>query len=131
MNYMDYRAYFAKGKDKQNKYKNDKCEYNGKKFDSKKERNYYILLLDRERDGEIRDLQTQVTFELQPSFKDSNGKTIRAIKYIADFVYYDTATGKRHIVDVKGSELMITEVFKIKQKMFEYRYGEKIEVVIL
>lgn len=111
------------------KYYNDKVEFQGQKFDSKAEWNYYMLLADRQRRGEIRDLQRQVPFTLQPTFKDSKGNTVRSIKYLADFVYYDTDTGKRHVVDVKGSEDVETDVFKIKRKMFAYVYKEEIEVV--
>lgn len=113
-----------------NKYSNEKFEYKGMKFDSKAEFHYYLLLEDRQRKGEIRDLQRQVVFELQPAFRDSEGRAIRAIKYIADFVYYDTDTGKRHIVDVKGSKAMETEVFKIKAKIMAYQ-GNEIEEVFL
>lgn len=112
-----------------NKYSNNKIEYRGMTFDSKAEFEYYRLLAYREQKGEIRDLQRQVVFELQPSFKTDSGRTIRAIKYIADFVYYDVDTGMRHIVDVKGSKMMETEVFKIKSKMFAYIFREEIEVV--
>lgn len=112
-----------------NKYSNEKIEYKGMKFDSKAEFHYYLLLEDKERKGEIRDLQRQVMFELQPAFRDSGGRAIRAIKYVADFVYFD-ADGKRHIVDVKGSKAMETEVFKIKAKIMAYQ-GNEIEEVFL
>lgn len=110
-----------------NKFSNDKVEHNGMKFDSRAEFEYYLLLEYKQKRGEIRDLQRQVPFTLQPSFKDSNGKTVREIKYIADFVYYDTDTGIRHIVDVKG---MKTEVYKIKAKIMAYQ-GNEIEEVYL
>ena len=111
-----------------NKYSNEKVEFRGEKFDSKAEWQYYMILLDRQKHGEIRDLQRQVVFELQPTFKSESGKTIRAIKYIADFVYYETETGKRHIVDVKGSKIMETNVFKLKAKIMAYQ-GNEIEEV--
>ena len=57
-------------------------------FDSKKERDYYIILEMLLKNKQISDLKTQVKFELQPSFK-FKGKTIRAITYIADFTYID------------------------------------------
>jgi hypothetical protein len=76
-----------------------------------------------EKAGRIRDVQCQVPFELQPSFK-SGGKTIRAIKYVADFTYYDKSD-ILHIVDTKGFR---TEVYKLKKKMMQYR-GYDIEEV--
>ena len=63
----------------------------------------------------------QVTYELQPRFKDKiSGKTIRPITYIADFVITDS-NGQVIVVDVKGKE---TDVFKLKKKMFQYRYPD-------
>lgn len=108
---------------KQNKYKNKHVEYHGIKFDSKKEGTYYLKLKAMEELGIIKDLKLQVKFELQPSFK-FNGKTIRAINYIADFTYYDE-NNKYHIVDTKGVK---TEIYKIKKKMMQYK-GYEIEEV--
>ena len=108
---------------KQNKYKNKKVEYHGNKFDSKKEGAYYLKLKTMEELGIIRDLKLQVKFELQPSFK-FNGKTIRAINYIADFTYYDE-NNRYLIVDTKGVK---TEIYKIKKKMMQYK-GYEIEEV--
>lgn len=108
---------------KQSKYKNKHVEYHGIKFDSKKEGTYYLKLKAMEELGIIKDLKLQVKFELQPSFK-FNGKTIRAINYIADFTYYDE-NNKYHIVDTKGVK---TEIYKIKKKMMQYK-GYEIEEV--
>jgi len=108
---------------KKSKYKNEKCTYKGKTFDSKKELRFYLYLLSEEEAGRIYDIQCQVPFELQPSFK-KNGKTIRAIKYIADFTYYDKSD-ILHIVDTKGFR---TDVYKLKKKMMQYR-GYDIEEV--
>lgn len=106
------------------KYNNKKVEYNGIKFDSKKELNFYLELLEREKRGEVKDIQLQKTFVLQPSFK-FNGKTIRAITYRADFVYYDLIENKERIVDVKGFR---TETYKIKKKIMQY-LGNDLEEV--
>jgi len=110
---------------KQNKYKNKSVEYNGIKFDSKKEMAYYIKLKLLEEKGIIRNLELQKPFELQPSFK-LNGKIYREIKYIADFSYVSVEDNKLHIVDTKGFR---TDVYKIKRKMFAYKYGIEIEEV--
>lgn len=107
-----------------NKYKNRKVEYKGIIFDSVKERNYYMYLESLLQDGEITDLRLQVKYELQPSFKDANGRTIRAITYIADFVYKDK-NGKTVIVDVKGFR---TDVYKLKRKMMLYKGYDILEV---
>jgi hypothetical protein len=110
-----------------NKYGNQKTQYKGISFDSKKECNFYIYLEQLEAQGEISELQRQVRFELQPSFKHK-GKTIRSITYVADFTFKDK-DGTFHIVDVKGSKDTLTETFKIKSKMFLYKYGTEIEIV--
>lgn len=99
------------------KYHNKKCEYKGLKFDSLKERNHYIVLEQLEKTNQIKDLKRQVKFELQPSFK-LNGKTIRAINYIADFTYLKD--GILVVVDTKGFR---TKDYLLKKKMFQYKYG--------
>ena len=106
-----------------NKYKNQRTQYKGISFDSKKECEYYIYLENLEAHGAISELQRQVRFELQPSFKH-NGKTIRAITYVADFTFKDR-DGKFHIVDTKGIK---TDVYLLKKKMMQYK-GFDIEEV--
>lgn len=108
---------------KQSKYKNKKVMCDGIKFDSQKEKNYYIKLKTLEELGRIRDLKLQVKFELQPSFKFKQN-TIRAINYIADFTYIDE-NGVFHIVDTKGVK---TDVYQLKKKMMNYK-GYEIEEV--
>ena len=110
---------------KQNKYKNKSVEYHGIKFDSKKEMAYYIKLELLEQKGIIKDLELQKSFELQPSFK-LNGKTYKKITYRADFSYVSVEDNKMHIVDTKGFR---TEVYKLKKKMFAYKYGIEIEEI--
>ena len=98
------------------KYHNTKVYVNGIKFDSKLEAGRYRELLLLEKAGQIRNLRRQVEFELQPSFK-KNGKTIRKISYIADFVYEES--GQTIVEDAKG---MRTEIFRLKKKLFEFKY---------
>lgn len=107
-----------------NKYRNKTYYVKGERLDSKREGVAYIDLLWKQEKGLITDLQRQVKFELQPHYK-MNGKTIRAITYIADFTYYDVE-GKYHVVDVKGFK---TEVYKIKKKLFEYKFGIELEEI--
>ena len=110
---------------KKSKYHNTKVEYNGIKFDSIKEMKTYQLLEYRQKIGEIKELKLQVPYELIPKYK-MNDKTIRKCVYIADFVYYDTGDNKIHVVDTKGFR---TDTYKLKKKMFEYKYGIEIEEV--
>ncbi|HUT95714.1 MAG TPA: DUF1064 domain-containing protein [Thermoguttaceae bacterium] len=57
-------------------------------FDSTGERDRYIELKELERRGDIRDLQCQPRFILQPRFKNLfTGKWVAAITYTADFQY--------------------------------------------
>lgn len=111
---------------------NSKSKYHNKKFknvygswDSQAEFEYFLILKDKEKLGQIKNLRRQVSIEIQPSFKDSNGKTIKAITYKADFVYEDLK-GKTHYIDVKG---MRTDVYKLKKKLLAFR-GIEIEEVL-
>ena len=69
-------------------------------FDSRKEAKRYAELAVMERSGAISNLQLQVTYHLIPSQKLPNGKTLRGVDYIADFVY--ERDGKTVVEDVKG-----------------------------
>jgi len=105
------------------KYKNKKTVIDGITFMSQKEGMRYLQLKDRERNGLIKNLKLQVSYELQPSFKLDN-KTIRAITYVADFTYMENINGdipawKEVIEDVKGIR---TPLYKLKKKLFEYKY---------
>ena len=116
---------------KKPKYRNRKAEYYdpGIKdtitFDSEKERNYYLILKDGERRGEIVDLRRQVEIEIQPGFILPSGEKIRPITYRADFTYYDNRDSSVHIIDVKGYK---TEIYKLKKKLLAYK-GYYIEEV--
>ena len=105
-----------------NKYHNKKVIYNGITFDSIKEKNRYIELKLLERAGVIKDLKLQYEFELQPAFI-LNKKKIKKISYIADFFYFDNKLNDYVVEDTKG---MRTDVYKIKKKMFEYKYKREI-----
>lgn len=100
------------------KYRNKKTQVDMYVFDSVLEARRYKQLALLERAGEIKNLKLQVPFLLQESFR-KNGKTYRKIEYIADFVYEEK--GKTIVEDTKGIK---TDVFKIKQKLFEYKYPD-------
>ena len=106
---------------KKNKYKNKKVTVNGKVFDSKKEAKRYFELIKLEQAGLIKDLETQKKFLLLDSFK-KNGKTYKQISYYADFVYFDVYSNKTIVEDVKASKYFTTDVYKLKKKLFEFRY---------
>lgn len=100
------------------KYRNKKTQIGMYVFDSIAESKRYKELALLEKAGQIKGLELQPKFLLQEGFK-KNGKTYRKIEYIADFMYIEN--GKVIIEDVKGME---TDVFKLKRKMFEYKYPE-------
>lgn len=99
---------------KYNKYKNKKIKVAGREFDSKREANRYCELIMLQKAKVISDLQCQVKYELLPKQKGE-----RAMYYIADFMY--TENGKTIVEDVKG---YLTEVYRIKRKLFKYRYPD-------
>lgn len=101
-----------------NKYRNKKIIVDNIKFESNLEAERYRQLKLLQRAKQISNLRLQVPFLLQEGFK-KNGKTHRKIEYIADFVYEEN--GQTVVEDTKGIK---TETFKIKQKLFEYKYPD-------
>lgn len=125
-----------------NKYGNKKVIIDGLVFDSKREAKRYKELKLLERCGAIKDLKRQVTFELIPVQREKStrvytkgrkkgqpieGKVIeKAVTYIADFTYIDSATGKMVVEDSKG---MRTRDYILKRKLMLYIHGIKIQEV--
>lgn len=103
------------------KYHAKKTVVDGITFDSKREADRYLVLKSMEEDGDIEDLRRQVRYELIPAF-DVDGRRYRPVYYVADFVYVED--GKEVVEDVKG---MITDVYKLKSKLFARRYGKAIK----
>ena len=102
------------------KYRNKKVVVDNIEFDSHKEARKYTELKMLERAGLIKDLELQKEFVLQPAFRKNN-KSYRKITYKADFSYFDVALNKIVVVDVKGFK---TDVYKLKKKLFEYKFDE-------
>ena len=102
---------------RRNKYGAKRTVVDGIAFMSKREAEYYQKFKMLEGKGEIRKIELQPRFELQPTFK-KNGKTFRSIVYVADF-RITWKDGRVEIIDIKGHE---TYHFLIKQKLFEYKY---------
>lgn len=106
-----------------NKYRAKKT----KGYDSKKESKRAGELKLLQEQGYISNLEEQKVFELQPSFKVVSRKppfkleTIRAIKYIVDFYYYDNEKKRWVAEDVKGFK---TKDYIIKSKLFRYIYKD-------
>lgn len=103
------------------KYHAKKTEVDGIVFDSAKEARHYASLKLLEHAGIISNLRLQPRFLLQDSFTH-DGKKERKIEYVADFMY--DQGGRAVVEDVKGLK---TQVYKLKRKMFLYKYGDKYE----
>lgn len=102
-----------------NKYNAKKVEIDGIVFDSRAEGRFYEHLLDLMHEGVVESFEMQKPYTLLDKFPHpKTGKTIRAIKYVPDFevIYTD---GRVEVVDVKG---MQTDIFKMKCKLFMFRY---------
>lgn len=118
------------------KFKNKWCEYDGIKFQSKKEMNRYCELKILQRAGEISNLELQKEFELIPAQREftneigkngcfKKGKVIeRAVKYKADFVYQEN--GKIVVEDTKGVR---TKDYIIKRKLMLFIHGIRIKEI--
>ncbi len=102
-----------------NKYNAKKVTIDGITFASKSEGRYYQHLLGLMESGVVESFEMQKAYTLLDKFPHpKTGKTIRAIKYVPDFevIYTD---GRVEVVDVKG---MQTDVFRMKCKLFMFRY---------
>ncbi len=109
------------------KYYSKKTIVDNIKFDSKREAEYYSYVLKPlYKSGRVEEIEFQPKFELQPAF-EKDGKKYRPITYTSDFkvtwralMVGDVAPKQRiEIIEVKGYE---TELYKVKRKMFEYKY---------
>lgn len=111
-----------------NKYRNIRCEYKGIKFDSKKERDYYLFLIQLKKEGKITDLQLQVRFTVADEIEFSKGIVFPKITYVADFTYI--IDGEMVVIDVKGWKSGTSyDVFKLKRHLMFARYGIVVQEV--
>ena len=100
-----------------------------------------MYLKDKEKDGYIKDLKTQVKYILIPAQKEPDqvgkrggikkGKVIeRECAYYADFVYYDCIKNCEVVEDVKGYKAAgAYNLFTIKRKLMLYVHGIKINEI--
>jgi len=92
-----------------------KCMVGALKFDSKAEARRWVELERLARAGFVLNLQRQVVFVLAPRVKYKGARRATpALRYIADFVYDDAATGVHIVEDVKG---LRTQAYKIKRHL--------------
>lgn len=113
------------GETSKSKFHAYKAEIDGITFDSLNESRYYVCIK-RVRDsgqetehGKLLSFDMQVPYTIVPSYV-KNGRRVRKMEYLADFVlHYENGT--KRVIDVKGVE---TEVFKLKKKFVEYVYPD-------
>lgn len=107
---------FSAGANKPSKYRNVKVEFEGMKFDSKKELRCWQELKLREKAGEIRELQRQVVFSL-----DVNGKHIG--RFTADFTWRDVSTLLPVVADCKSPATRKEAAYSLRKRIFEAQYA--------
>ncbi len=101
------------------KYHNRITYIDGIRFHSAAEAYRYCELKLARDNGVISDLTLQPRFVLLEGFKDSDGNRVKPIYYKGDFKYIQD--GKVVVEDVKGA---LTEVYRLKRKLFKHRYPE-------
>lgn len=107
------------------KYNAKKTAVDGITFDSRKEAERYKELKALELVGKIDRLELQPRFTLMDGFR-YEGKAVRKIEYVADFLYRDLSTLELVVEDVKGVK---TDVYKLKKKLFLKKYGNEYKFV--
>lgn len=108
------------------KYRNKKVTLGDQTFDSKKECGRFLELSVLQKSGKIKELKTQVSFELIPAQRDPETKKVleRACNYVADFTYWEN--GKYVVEDTKGVR---TPDYIIKRKLMLWVHGIRIKEV--
>ena len=97
----------------------------GLKFDSKAEHRHWLHLQALAKSGQITRLRRQVVFELAPAVR-IKGRKKPALRYVADFVWEDAATGEKVVEDVKGA---VTDVWRIKQHLMMSVHGIEVKEI--
>ena len=123
MSIAEYKEYLKKEDSKstkKTKYRNKKKTVDDIVFHSTKEADYYCYLKIQLQQKKIIKFELQPHFELQAKYKRKDGKKIREIEYISDFMIWHL-DGSIEVVDTKGYE---TKDFKIKRKLFEAKYPD-------
>lgn len=110
----EYRALLKK---QANTRGNKRVTIDGYAFDSVNESRRYQELKLLLQASAIIGLGVHPLYELQAAFTDATGRHHRAISYEGDFCYLED--GVVVVEDVKGYR---TEVFKLKEKLFRFRY---------
>lgn len=107
------------------KYGSIKTTIDGITFASKKEAGRYCELKLLQKSGIVKNFVCQPVYPVFDGYKRSDGKKIRGIDYVGDFlVIY--ADGRIELEDVKG---ILTPIFQLKRKLLEAKYDLIIKIV--
>jgi len=93
------------------------------KFDSRKEAKRFDELYVMAKAGLIKELTLQPSYVILDGY-EHEGKKVLPIKYNADFRYVEH--GFIVVEDVKSSKSSVTDIYRLKKKMFLYRYGTEL-----
>lgn len=126
---MAFKNWFSK-----NKYGNRKVDGKFGIFDSKHEQDVYLKLLALVSSGRAKNLNKQVSFVVVPTSYEKDGViydkkvkgsklVMKNVRYIADFTYIDTETGKLVVVDAKSEATKRDKVYVIKKKLMLSVHG--------
>ena len=103
------------------KYRNKPCEDGGETYRSQRERDCHQQLLLLQRAGQIAGLTREVSFTLAPKVKiDGERRARPALRYVADYVWSDIATGRPVVADAKGLQ---TRVYRMKKHLMATVHG--------
>jgi hypothetical protein len=110
------------------KYRSQKVEQDGEKFDSQKEARRYAELQQMERAGLIHDLKRQVPFMLAPAVRlAGEARKKPALRYIADAVYMQG--GQRIVEDTKSTATRRLAAYRQKKHLMATVHGIHIKEV--
>lgn len=103
------------------KYRNQPVVIDGVRFDSVREAKRWQELKMLESAGKISQLERQVPYELAHAVRLSGEKRLKpAIRYVADFRYFDCEEYAYVVEDTKGHQ---TEAFRIKRHLMKSVHG--------
>lgn len=128
---MTAAQYRASRKSKRNKFGNKRVVTpDGQIFDSAKEARRWGELKAAVERGEILSLDRQVTFVLAPSVRlEGDRKAKPALRYKADFVYFDCAKRQQIVEDIKSAPTAKEQAFRIRQHLLKSVHGIDLRIV--
>ena len=85
----------------------------------------YEFLLEEQKEGRIKNLQTHFPIKIQDSYINANGDEIPPMIYNADFVYDDVVSDLKIVEDVKGYSVFTDTRFEVIKQLFDLKYLSK------